>query len=42
MDVISFLKNNEKCKFRQLIDITAVDYPKREKRFSIVYFLLKS
>ena len=42
-DVIStilFLKTNEKCKFRQLIDITAVDYPQREKRFKIVYLLL--
>ena len=39
-EVISFLKNNEKCKFKQLIDITAVDYPKREKRFQLVYLLL--
>ena len=39
-NVIIFLKNNEKCKFRQLIDITAVDYPGREKRFSIIYILL--
>ena len=42
-DVIStilFLKTNEKCRFRQLIDITAVDYPQREKRFKIVYLLL--
>ena len=42
-DVIStilFLKTNEKCKFKQLIDITAVDYPQREKRFKIVYLLL--
>ena len=42
-DVIStilFLKTNEKCKFKQLIDITAVDYPHREKRFKIVYLLL--
>ena len=33
-DIIStilFLKTNEKCKFKQLIDITAVDYPQREK-----------
>ena len=37
---ILFLKNNEKCKFRQLIDITAVDYPKKEKRFKLVYLLL--
>ena len=35
-----YLKTNNKCKFRQLIDITAVDYPKKEKRFKIVYFLL--
>ena len=42
-DVIStilFLKTNEKCKFKQLIDITAVDYPQREKRFKVVYLLL--
>jgi len=42
-DIIStilFLKTNEKCKFKQLIDITAVDYPQREKRFKIVYLLL--
>ena len=37
---ILFLKNNEKCKFRQLIDITAVDYPEKEKRFKLVYLLL--
>ena len=40
MEVILFLKNNQQCKFRQLIDITAVDYPNRDKRFRIVYFLL--
>ena len=42
-DIIStilFLKTNEKCKFKQLIDITAVDYPNREKRFKIIYLLL--
>ena len=35
-----YLKTNNKCKFKQLIDITAVDYPKKENRFKIVYFLL--
>ena len=40
MSVILFLKTNDKCKFRQLIDITAVDYPGKEKRFKIVYLLL--
>ena len=37
---ILFLKTNDKCRFKQLIDITAVDYPEREKRFKIVYLLL--
>ena len=38
--VILFLKTNNKCRFRQLIDITAVDYIDKEKRFKIVYLLL--
>ena len=37
---ILFLKTNNKCRFRQLIDITAIDYPEREERFKVVYFLL--
>ena len=39
-DVILFLKTNSKTKFRQIIDITAVDYPEKEKRFQLVYLLL--
>ena len=42
-DIIStilFLKTNDKSKFKQLVDITAVDYPHKEKRFKIVYLLL--
>ena len=37
---ILFLKTNSKCRFKQLIDITAVDYPEKDKRFKIVYLLL--
>tara|TARA_B100001123_G_scaffold373332_1_gene437858 strand:- start:471 stop:1067 length:597 start_codon:yes stop_codon:yes gene_type:complete len=37
---ILFLKTNGKCRFKQLIDITAVDYPEKEKRFKIIYLLL--
>ena len=37
---ILYLKTNNKCRFKQLIDITAVDYPEKEKRFKIVYLLL--
>ena len=40
VDVATLLKTNQKLKFKQLIDITAVDYPSNEKRFKIVYFLL--
>ena len=40
LEVILFLKNNNEAKFKQLIDITAVDYPENEKRFKLVYLLL--
>ena len=40
IEVIQFLKSNEKCKFRQLIDIAGVDYPDSEKRFQLVYLFL--
>ena len=40
IEVIQFLKSNERCKFKQLIDIAGVDYPDSEKRFQIVYLLL--
>ena len=39
-DVISFLKSDTEIKFRQLIDITAVDYPEKDERFKMVYLLL--
>ena len=40
LDVILFLKNRNETKFRQLIDITAVDYPEKEIRFKLIYLLL--
>jgi len=40
LEVILFLKNNNKTKFKQLIDITAVDYPEKERRFKLVYLFL--
>ena len=40
LDVILFLKTNGNMKFRQLIDITAVDYPEKKKRFKLVYLFL--
>ncbi len=40
IEVIQFLKSNDKCKFRQLVDIAGVDYPEEEKRFQLVYLFL--
>ena len=40
LDVVTFLKTNSDTKFRQLIDITAVDYPEKSQRFKMVYLFL--
>ena len=40
INVTMFLKNNNNTKFKQLIDITAVDYPDNDRRFKLVYLLL--
>jgi NADH-quinone oxidoreductase subunit C len=38
--VMRFLRDDERCLFWNLIDITAVDWPSRERRFDVVYHLL--
>ena len=38
--ILLFLKTNEQCKFKQLIDIVAVDYLGDDQRFRIYYLLL--
>lgn len=35
-----FLKNNTACQFKQVLDVTAADYPSRTNRFDVVYNLL--
>ena len=40
IEVLIFLKNNSATKFRQLVDITAVDYPELNQRFKLIYLLL--
>ncbi len=40
VDVILFIKTNKDTKFRQLIDLTVVDYPERTQRFKVVYLFL--
>lgn len=38
--VLTFLRDDASCQFKQLMDITAVDHPGREERFEVVYNLL--
>ena len=40
IETILFLKTNKDTKFRQLIDVTVVDYPEQTKRFKVVYLFL--
>ena len=40
IDICLFLKTDNDTKFRQLIDITVVDYPERNQRFDVVYLFL--
>jgi len=37
---LTHLRDNAKTPFQQLLDVTAVDYPERGKRFDVVYHLL--
>lgn len=37
---VEFLKTDPSCRFSTLVDITAVDYPERAKRFDVVYHFL--
>jgi NADH-quinone oxidoreductase subunit C len=39
-DFVEFLKVDRNCRFSSLVDLTAVDYPGREKRFDVVYHFL--
>ena len=40
IDVTLFIKSNENTKFRQLMDVTVVDYPENAQRFKVVYLFL--
>jgi len=40
IDVTLFIKSNENTKFRQLIDVTVVDFPENTQRFKVVYLFL--
>ncbi len=38
--VLTFLRDDANCQFRQLVFMAGVDYPEREERFEVVYHLL--
>jgi NADH-quinone oxidoreductase subunit C len=38
--VLRFLRDDECCQFVSFVDVTAVDWPSRERRFDVVYHLL--
>ncbi|MGB0682778.1 MAG: NADH-quinone oxidoreductase subunit C [Magnetovibrionaceae bacterium] len=38
--VLTFLRDDPNCQFKQLMDVTAVDFPDDEDRFEVVYNLL--
>jgi NADH-quinone oxidoreductase subunit C len=38
--VLTFLRDDSACQFKQLVDLCGVDYPEREERFDVVYNLL--
>lgn len=38
--LLTFLRDDVRCQFRQCVDVTAIDYPSRPERFELVYLLL--
>jgi NADH-quinone oxidoreductase subunit C len=40
VSVMRFLRDDQRCLFWNIVDITAVDWPGRERRFDVVYHLL--
>jgi len=40
VEVLTFLRDNSQCQFKNFIDVAGVDYPNRVDRFEVVYHLL--
>ena len=40
VEVVTFLRDDPRCEFRSIIDVTAVDWPARDNRFDVVYHFL--
>ena len=40
LKIVTFLRDDPRCQFINIIDVTAVDWPSRERRFDVVYHFL--
>ena len=40
IDVVTYLRDDPSCRFVNITDVTAVDYPGRDKRFDVIYHFL--
>ena len=40
LKVLTVLRDDINCQFKQLLDVCGADYPEREKRFEVIYHLL--
>lgn len=40
LGLLQFLRDDDACQFKTLVDICGADYPQRAKRFDVVYHLL--
>lgn len=40
VELVTFLREDENCRFTSLVDITAIDYPQRPERFEVVWQFL--
>ncbi len=40
LELLTFLRDDPNTLFKQLVDVTCVDYPSRQERFEVVYNLL--
>lgn len=40
VEVVTFLRDDARCQFISIIDVSGADYPSRAKRFDVVYHLL--
>lgn len=38
--VLTFLRDHSQCQFKTVVDVTAVDFPEKDKRFEVIYHLL--